>query len=245
MQLRITDSKGGLISDMDQWRSLVRREHWRRGRSAYSLADFIFNRDGATRIERVISSVLSHPVMFDQGTPEYAARFDRYGGPARLDVGIIGRTGSGSSLFVGLEAKVDEPFGTETVCERHQKAAEYLKRCPRSNAAARVTELLARYFGVSGEPCESRLAGVGYQLLTGSAGTVAQQSEVSVFFIAVFRTNEFNEQKGKDNRGDYENFVRLAGGEPLMRDEEDCLAHKMVLDGRPLVTIYRNFDIED
>ena len=46
----------------------------------------------------------------------------------RLDLGITGRTGSGESLFVGLEAKVDEPFGSETVGERYQKAIETLKK---------------------------------------------------------------------------------------------------------------------
>ena len=243
MQLKIVDSRGSQISTLDQWRPHVRREHWRKGRSAYSLADFILNRDGATRIERSISSVLSQSVSLDQGTPEYAARFDRYGGPARLDMGITGRTGAGSSLFVGLEAKVDEPFGTETVCERFRKATEYLKSNPRSNAPARVTELLSRYFGVAGNPCESRLAEVGYQLLTGSAGTVAQRRDVPVFFIAVFRTNEFDERKGNDNRRDYENFVRLAGAMSLMRGNEDCLAHELNLDGRLLVCIYRYFDL--
>lgn len=243
VQLKIVDSGGSRISTLDQWRPLVRREHWRKGRSAYSLADFILNRDGAARIERVISSVLSQPVSLDQGTPEYAARFDRYGGPARLDMGITRRTGAGSSLFVGLEAKVDEPFGTETVCERFRKAAEYRKSNPRSNATARVTELLSRYFGVGGNPCESRFAGVGYQLLTGSAGTVAQHNDVPVFFIAVFRTNEFDERKGNDNRRDYENFARLAGSRVLVRDDEDCLAHELNLDGRPLVSIYRYFDL--
>ena len=86
-------------------------------------------------------------------------------GPARLDIGIAGQTASGESLFVGVEAKVDEPFGSETVCERYQEAVEYLKSNPRSKAAARVEELLSRYLTDNDEPCESRFADVGYQLL--------------------------------------------------------------------------------
>ena len=85
------------------------------------------NRNGAAHLESRISSVLSQPVTLEQGTPENAASFDRYQGPARIDIGISGGIGSGESLFVGLEAKVDESFGSETVCERYQKAIETLK----------------------------------------------------------------------------------------------------------------------
>ena len=186
--MRVIDYRGSEITTLEQWSKTVRRSHWKPGRSAYSLADFIMNQNGTAQLEARISSVLSREVVLEQGTPEYAARFDRYEGPARLDLGISGRTRRGESLFVGLEAKVDEPFGSETVRERWQKATETLKSNPRSRAATRVRELLSRYFGDGDEPCESRFTDVGYQLLTAAAAVVAVEADVSVFYVAVFRT---------------------------------------------------------
>ena len=244
MQMNINDSKGNDIKTLEQWSASVSRAHWVEGRSAYALADFILNRNGAAYLESRISSVLSQPVRLEQGAPEYAAKFDRYGGPARLDIGIAGQTASGESLFVGVEAKVDEPFGSETVCERYQEAVEYLKSNPRSKAAARVEELLSRYLADNDEPCESRFADVGYQLLTASAGTVASDADISVFYVMVFKTRLYNGEKGEENRLDYENFINLVGGECLMRDNEVCLAHDITLDGRRLICIYEYFDVE-
>ena len=110
MPLKVIDSRGNDITTLEQWSKTVRRSHWKQGRSAFPLADFILNRNRAAHQELRIASILSQPVRLDQATPEYAARFDRHDGPARLDLGICGRTSSGESVFVGLEAKVDEPY---------------------------------------------------------------------------------------------------------------------------------------
>ena len=244
MPLKVIDSRGDDIATLEQWSKPVRRSHWKQGRSAYSLADFIMNRNGAVHLESRISSVLSQPVSLEQGTPEYAARFDGYERPARLDLGICGRTSSGESLFVGLEAKVDEPFGSETVCGRYRKAVETLKCSPRSKAAARVKELLARYFTDADEPCESKFAGVGYQLLTATAGTVAVEADVSVFYVAVFRTLDYDEENGRKNQLDYDNFMSISGGECLIQGDTGFLAYQLTPDGRRLICFYEDFDFE-
>ncbi|MDE2937634.1 MAG: hypothetical protein OXR67_01760 [Chloroflexota bacterium] len=244
MTLRIIAFKGSEITTLEQWSKTVRRSHWKPGRTAHSLADFIMNRSGAVRLAARISSVLSRQVVLEQGTPEYAARFGRYEGPARLDLGISGRTGRDESLFVGVEAKADEPFGSDTVCERWQKARETLKSNPRSKAAARVRELLSRYVGDDGEPCESRFAQVGYQLLTAAAGAVAVEADVSVLYVAVFRTLGYAEESGRRNRLDYDNFMRLSGGESLIQEDSGFLAHGLTLDEKRLVCIYEHLGPE-
>ena len=134
--LKVIDYEGDDITSLVHWSKLVRRGHWKPGRSAYSLADFILNRQGAAHLEYRLASVLSESVRLEQGTPEYAARFDGYEGPARLDLGISGQTASGQSLFVGLEAKVHEPFGSVTVEERYQLTLESLRGNPRSKSGS-------------------------------------------------------------------------------------------------------------
>ena len=243
MQMKVTNSKGNHIATMEQWKPLVRRNQWKVGRSAYSLADFIINQNGAAILASRISSVLSQKVTFEQATPEFGAAFDLYSGPARLDLGTFGQVGSREGLFVGIEAKVDEPFGS-TVCKTYQYAIRKRQRGERTNAPERVEGLLSRYFADTDEPCASRFADVGYQLLTATAGTVATMSDLSVFYVTVFKTHEYDEEKGKENQLNYERFISLVGGECLMQDDGGCVAHELTLDGRRLICIYEYFNIE-
>ena len=145
---------------------------------------------------------------------------------------------------MGLDAKVDEPFGSDTVCERYRKAIETLKSNARSKAAARVEELLPRYFDDYDEPCESRFADVGYQLLTGTAGAVVVEADVSVFYVAVFSTRDYHEDKGRKYQFGYDNFIRVSGAECLIKVDTGFLAHALTLDGRRLICIYEYFNFK-
>ena len=202
------------------------------------------NRNGAAVLESRISSVLSQQVTFEQGIPEFGASFDRYSGPARLDIGISGQTGSGDSLFVGVEAKVDEPFGSTTVCKTYQYALRKRNRGERTNAPERVEGLLSRYFSDSAAPCDSGFSDIRYQLLTSSAGTIAAGNDVSVFYVVVFRTALYDEEKGRENYHDYENFVNRAEGRLLMQGRDGTVAHELSLDGRRLICIYEYVDVD-
>lgn len=234
----ITCSKGEEVASMEQWAGCIRAAHWKPGRSAYSLADFIMNRNGTKVLDERISSVLGQPVVLERATIEYRARFDNLGTPSNLDLGVFGRAGNESGLFVGLEAKVDEPFGSETVCERYRGAVSYLSRNPRSKAAKRIRGLLSGYFGETAEPCDSKFSDVGYQLLTGVAGTVAVGEDFSVFYVLVFKTDLYDEKKGRENRLDYEKFIAAAGGKSLTQGKGGFAAHEISVAGKRLICIY-------
>ena len=121
----VVDSQGNRISSLDQWRNRYfgtpsKAKQWKEGRSAYSLAKFIMDQQkGAAYLENRISSVLSQEVELEQATPELQARFDSCpGNHSNLDLAItgwVGRSESKSSLFVGVEAKVNEPFANRGV----------------------------------------------------------------------------------------------------------------------------------
>ena len=240
--MQITGPKGNDIATMEQWGARVSGGHFREGRSAYSLADFILNRNGAAILESRLSSVLSQPVNLQRAIPEFRASFDSYGGrPSIPDLGIFGTVGSKSSLFVGLEAKVDEPFGGKTVGERYQCAIRKKSRKPQSRAYARVENLLSSYFAESADPGVSRFSDVGYQLLTGTAGTVARKKDRSIFYIMVFKTSEYDERKGQVNRQVYEKFIEAANGKTLTQFPEGPLAHEITAAGKPLICIYDYF----
>ena len=229
---------------MAQWSQCIRPGHWKPGRSAYSLADFILNRDGANILREHISSVLNESVELDCATPEFLARFDCYrGNPSNLDLGIFGRVDDDSSLFVGLEAKVDEPFGDKTVCERYRAAIR--ERCcsPQSRSTARVQDLLSRYFRDGSDPCESKLSKVGYQLLTGTAGTAAMKRDLLIFYILVFETDLYDKEKGEANRLDYERLMGAMDGKVLTNNLVS--AHEITVAEKPLICIYDYFQFLD
>lgn len=246
----VVDSRGQRISNLIEWRSRIfdgtsKRKDWKKGRSAYSLAEFIMDRRGAAYLKTSMSAVLSRHVKLEQATPEYLAKFDSYpGNPSNLDLGITGhaeRLTLNTSLFVGVEAKVDETFGS-TVRSRYSSAMKRRKEGKRTNAPERVRELLSKYFSVQEAPDSSRFADIRYQLLTGTAGTVAAPGEVSVFYILVFRTSMYDERRGLSNLQDYENFIEAAHGRLLTRDGESFRADELDLGGKKLICVYDYVD---
>ena len=224
---------------MEDWEQLHSATQWKSGRSAHSVADFIVNRNGAGRLRDRVSWALEEPVEFRTITPEYEVRFDRYGQGRVHDLGIRGMTASGKSLFVGVEAKVDESFG-QSVAYEWQEAAEREASGQRTNKPARIRELLARFTEGPGITEESE---VRYQLLYGTAGTVDAGADVSVFYVAVFVTDAYRPAYGEKNYQDYLQFIEAAGGSPASSDSAKASVHELTLSGRDLVAIYEYFDI--
>lgn len=229
---------------MKEWSECVRPSHWKEGRSAYSLADFILNHEGSRILEERISGVLSRSVEFESSTVEYRARFDSYrGNPSNLDLGLFGSVDSGASLFVGLEAKVDERFGDGTVCERYESALKEKLKNPRSNAVARIEELLSNYFSEESSPCVSRFSDVGYQLLTGTAGTAATQKDLMVFYVMVFKTHLYDESKGNNNLADFQRFIERANGKSIATNSDDLQAYELEMGAARLSCVYHSLNI--
>lgn len=186
-------------SDWEEWfKSKRDPTHSKEGRSACSLADFIINRDGASHLKSVLLTVLGTHVLLDTATPELEAKFDSYRNPAQLDLGIWGHTAEGKSLFVGVEAKVDDPFGDKTVEAYYWPSVIDRNKGKGTGVPERIRGLVSLY---APGPVDEALRDIGpvrYQLLTGTAGTVAAGKEVSVFLVLVFRTFLYDEAKGAD-----------------------------------------------
>jgi len=113
--MNIQDSSGREILNLGDWAKIYdtpqQSHHWKKGRSAYSTAEFFMNQNGAEAIQARVSDAIGKTVTFDRAIPEHEVRFDEYGRGRVHDVGIFGNTDSGESVFVGVEAKVDESFG--------------------------------------------------------------------------------------------------------------------------------------
>ena len=171
--MRIEDKKKKEICTIQDWARLYaspeQSRQWKEHRSAYSVAEFILNRDGADHLQSRLSAALGTTVEFERAVPEYETRFDDYGRGRVHDLGIFGRTASGESLFVGLEAKVDETFGS-TVRDAYLAAKTKQIAGKSTNAPDRIEKLLASHFP---KPKIS-MFDVRYQLLYATAGTLSE-----------------------------------------------------------------------
>ena len=239
--MRIEDSKGNLLTCLDDWKALQEPDQWKPGRSAHSIADFVVNRQGASRFRDRVSSVLGESVVLLKLIPEYQVRFDRYGKGRIHDLGIFGTTASGQSLFVGVEAKVDEPFN-EYVSDAWREASRERNRGTVTRKPERIRELCARF---SDGPGITENSAIRYQLLYGAAGTVDAGADVSVFYVAVFLTDDYDSAIGEANHRDYLRFVECAGGEPIGTDGNRASWRRLTVGHRSLVSIYEYFDALD
>ena len=84
---------------------------------------------------------------------------------------------------------------------------------------------------------------VRYQLLHGTAGTVDSKADVSVFYVAVFKTDSYDKEIGESNHRDYQQFIERAGGVPKQDNGNGASSHVLTLGGKQLIAIYENFDL--
>lgn len=243
--MRIEDIHGRELAALDDWAVLYdtprERRHWKQHRSAFSIADFILNYDGAEIIRSRISATLEQEIRFDRIVPEYEVSFDGFGRGRMHDLGIFGQSDSGDSVFVGVEAKVDETFNV-TVREAYLKAKANQIAGVSTNAPERIEKLLAMHFGHF-EPPRVPMFDVRYQLLYATAGTLAQGADISVLFVAVFKTRLYSELLAAENFRDYIQFMTEAGATPIKLADRAAAGHELELDGRKLTCLYESFEL--
>ena len=227
----IQSTDGTPLRTLKNWQDIHDERKWKCGRSAYEVANFIVHRNGAEKLERRVSQVLGGPVQFDKITAECGVRFDDYGKPRVHDLGIWGATSSGDSLFVGVEAKVNEGFG-DPLAQEWQKGQRKRKNGKNTFLPDRILGLCGRFQGISVD------SQIRYQLLHAAAGTVDARASVSVFYVVVFVTDRYRSAKGKANYKDYMKFIHRAGGVAPADDADGATSYTLNLAGRQLTTIY-------
>ena len=60
-----------------------------------------------------------------------------------------------------------------------------------------------------------------------------------------FRTDLYDEEKGRDNRLDYERFIEAAGGVELTQGEGGFDAYEIMVAGKRVVCVYDYFQMSD
>jgi uncharacterized protein DUF6946 len=240
--MRVEDKSGTEIRTIDEWSKLYdtpqTSHQWKKGRSAYSTAEFLINRNGGEALQNRVSEALGKTVVFERAVPEYEVRFDEYGRGRMHDIALFGNTGNDESVFVGVEAKVDEPFGISVLDNYLASKAKQIVGAS-TRAPERIEKLLSLHFR---EP-DISMFDIRYQLLYATAGTIAAGADISVLFVIVFKTELYNESIGAENYKDYIQFLGQVGASPIRLLSNEAQGHEMQLQGKRLICLYEYFEL--
>jgi len=230
----IQDKNGRAIVTMEDWAEIYssgnKAKHWKEGRSAFSIADYVINNQGLEKIKNRIEVIIQEQINFDKVIPEDEIKFDKFRQGRVHDLGIYGKD---SSIFVGVESKVDEPFG-QTISDAYLDAVAKSIGGENTKKPQRIYDLLKKQFR---KPDRS-VFNLRYQLLYAISGTIAAKMKISVLYIIVFKTNLYDDLLGIDNYRDYISFMKAVNAVEQKTSRPDSIVHKLKLGKKDLISIY-------
>lgn len=181
----------GDITTLESWFAYAppmgAEKQWRDGRSAKELARYITSSlpNVPLGLDHLLRSFSSQDAAFDWAA-EYVTDFARYGygrGMGRNHDMVI----YNDDIFVGIEAKADEPFGDKTIADELKKAS--------TNKVFRINKLSDLVFG----DLANNHLDLRYQLLT-ACGAILLEALNRKIDNALFLVLEFR-KRGLDDFG--------------------------------------------
>ena len=176
MMLELTTPQGSPITQYQEWTRPKIECQWKAGRSAKELSRSWFRHDHPEPPAELISlfhtSTRLEGLQFTSGTPELVTSLPERGEGRNHDLALIGTTDT-EQVTVTIEAKADEPFGSDTILEYYTKA---IKRRD-SGTPTRVPERIEQLPSMVDPDVpveESKWKNIRYQLLTALCGTILQ-----------------------------------------------------------------------
>jgi hypothetical protein len=236
------NSSKNVVKTLDEWKEIFtknpsKKDHWKEGRSAYELANFMLNKGGGIIIKNFLDKILNEEITFSKAYIELEVKFDKYNHGREHDLGIWGKTNNGKSIFIGIESKVDEPLNS-TIKEVYIKNKAKELNGDKTNTPKRIENLLKRNFKtISEEQFEIR-----YQLIYSTVGTIdaienKKTADISVFLIIVFKTKSYDVIKGAVNYNDFQYFIKEINAQKILKNKNQEM-YKTTVDGKDLYIGY-------
>lgn len=239
--MKLFTKEGKPITELSDWEKVTRKEHWKEGRSALSLADFVVNKGGLNHFGNIVEQVLNDEIVVEKAVPEFVVNFDEFDNGRQHDLAIWADTKEPQkSVFIGIEAKVDENFDL-TVSSKYLNGVRKRLKNENTNLPERIEILLKRYFGKN---ILRKHFDLRYQLMQATSGTIAAEKDISIFYVVVFETSEYEPKKGNKNYKDFQMFLEEIGAEECL-SVGDVEVHKAVIDGKELILVYEKIKLED
>ena len=205
MKIKISKNNN-IITTVEEWYQFAppkaKGKHWKDGRSAKSLAQFMTDKNQVKKLEDILVELEYNTKGVISCTPEANTVLPCKGNGRNHDLLMIGE-----DFVVGIEAKVSEPFGEEISTELIEAS---------DNKKGRIDKLANELFGCKINEVKDGLE-LRYQLLTGVYGTLLEaennKKSKALFLVIVFTDGLTSEDENAVNRNndDFKNFCQQIG----------------------------------
>ena len=205
MKIKISKNNN-IITTVEEWYQFAppkaKGKHWKDGRSAKSLAQFMTDKNQVKKLEDILVELEYNTKGVISCTPEANTVLPCKGNGRNHDLLMIGE-----DFVVGIEAKVSESFGEEISTELIEAS---------DNKKNRIDTLANKLFGCKINEVKDGL-GLRYQLLTGVYGTLLEaennKKSKALFLVIVFTDGITREDENAVNRNndDFKNFCQQIG----------------------------------
>ena len=202
MKIKISKNNN-IITTVEEWYQFAppkaKGKHWKDGRSAKSLAQFMTDKNQVKKLEDILVELEYNTKGVISCTPEANTVLPCKGNGRNHDLLMIGE-----DFVVGIEAKVSEPFGEEISTELIEAS---------DNKKGRIDKLANELFGCKINEVKDGLE-LRYQLLTGVYGTLLEaennKKSKALFLVIVFTDGITREDENAVNRNndDFKNFCQ-------------------------------------
>ena len=202
MKIKISKNNN-IITTVEEWYQFAppkaKGKHWKDGRSAKSLAQFMTDKNQVKKLEDILVELKYNTNGVISCTPEANTVLPCKGNGRNHDLLMIGE-----DFVVGIEAKVSEPFGEEISTELIEAS---------DNKKGRIDKLANELFGCKINEVKDGLE-LRYQLLTGVYGTLLEaennKKSKALFLVIVFTDGITREDENAVNRNndDFKNFCQ-------------------------------------
>ena len=202
MKIKISKNNN-IITTVEEWYQFAppkaKGKHWKDGRSAKSLAQFMTDKNQVKKLEDILVELKYGTNGVISCTPEANTVLPCKGNGRNHDLLMIGE-----DFVVGIEAKVSEPFGEEISTELIEAS---------DNKKGRIDKLANELFGCKINEVKDGLE-LRYQLLTGVYGTLLEaennKKSKALFLVIVFTDGITREDENAVNRNndDFKNFCQ-------------------------------------
>ena len=202
MKIKISKNNN-IITTVEEWYQFAppkaKGKHWKDGRSAKSLAQFMTDKNQVKKLEDILVELKYGTNGVISCTPEANTVLPCKGNGRNHDLLMIGE-----DFVVGIEAKVSESFGEEISTELIEAS---------DNKKGRIDKLANELFGCKINEIKDGLE-LRYQLLTVVYGTLREaennQKSKALFLVVVFTDGLTSEDENAVNRNndDFKNFCK-------------------------------------
>ena len=202
MKIKISKNNN-IITTVEEWYQFAppkaKGKHWKDGRSAKSLAQFMTDKNQVKKLEDILVELKYDTNGVISCTPEANTVLPCKGNGRNHDLLMIGE-----DFVVGIEAKVSESFGEEISTELIEAS---------DNKKGRIDKLANELFGCKINEVKDGLE-LRYQLLTGVYGTLREaennKKSKALFLVIVFTDGITREDENAVNRNndDFKNFCK-------------------------------------